>query len=797
MNHRSNQTLNNDHFSTDSKDNLESAASILPSEEWSISYASPSSDDYSDSSGIVIDSNDDIYNVGTFGQQMESPPSNYTLFKTDKSGNPIWNITGASTVYDEGVGVAVDFDDNVLFTGVVDYQFGTNKLFVAKYNKSKDLEWFETWGTNSNNEKGNDIVVDSVGNSYITGTTTSWTDYDQAALVLKFNRTGDLKWNYSYDIQSESDFGTGIDIDEATGDIFISGLSIGTTTRAWLMKCNSTGDKKWQKFWYPSYNGYGMDVKVDSIGNIVMIGRFWNGSNYNLFLTKYGSFGYNIWNQTWSYSDITDDGGEGLFIGKNDDIYITGYTNATGDDDVLISKYSKYGFLQWNMTWRGGSLDDKGLDITLDSSGNLYISGYLDSEQPVMADFNAKQFILKLTNKLDVSIITPTTTTYGPQNLLINASIYSRISTVSGAKAMIGASTPFNLTMRQGIGNFETIPVPGMGPAEPVNLLCVWDNVSQYTSGDYTITICAFDDYGNINQTENVVVTINASQSNNAPNIPINFYPSHGYIQNETDIFLSVSVSDPDEDVLSVAFYNASDDSLISSGGYALSGNIVSTILWYLTPGVTYDWYVVVSDGQLAIQSATWTFSITESIVITDADGIYEFSIDTKTQDVEFNVSVDVTDDTKLYFIGVDVNPTDTPLDNDLVYIELSFNDSNNIDGFINFSIKYDISKYKNIQIWWFNKSANGGLGAWEKIDFTDLGNGYIEVSVDHASVFAITAVKSQTGPPTLPGGDDDDGSSDDEQIKIFGYELVLTLSIIIIISAIFIQKKRNRIIIN
>ncbi len=64
----------------------------------------------------------------------------------------------------------------------------------------------------------------------------------------------------------------------------------------------------------------------------------------------------------------------------------------------------------------------------------------------------------------DVSIISPSSGTYGNDSLLINASITSGYN----AKVMINASMDFNLTLVQGTGNYWSSN---------------WDNISKYTSG--------------------------------------------------------------------------------------------------------------------------------------------------------------------------------------------------------------------------------------------------------------------------------------------------------------------------
>ncbi|MHA1400943.1 MAG: C25 family cysteine peptidase [Candidatus Heimdallarchaeaceae archaeon] len=120
--------------------------------------------------------------------------------------------------------------------------------------------------------------------------------------------------------------------------------------------------------------------------------------------------------------------------------------------------------------------------------------------------------------------------------------------------------------------------------------------------------------------------------------------PTNGQIAVSTSCTLSVVVSDPDEDELTVFFYNATDDSLIGLETGIASGETVSVTLSGLDEGQTYSWYVIVTDGQKYNRSVTWTFttnneptipinplpvngstglgvSLTLSVVVSDPDG--------------------------------------------------------------------------------------------------------------------------------------------------------------------------------
>lgn len=187
--------------------------------------------------------------------------------------------------------------------------------------------------------------------------------------------------------------------------------------------------------------------------------------------------------------------------------------------------------------------------------------------------------------------------------------------------------------------------------------------------------------------------------------------------------------------------YNASDDCLIDIVYGVLNGTKASVTWDGRSEGMTYEWYVVVDDGITTTQSLTWVFTIANSTMIDESMGICNFTINTNTDDFEVNFSIAVESETLLTFAGAIKNPTNTTLGDGLLFINITLDPSDNLDGLLNLTIKYNVIKYENIKIWYFNESANDGRGEWQELDFNDLGNGLIKISLDHASVFAITGI--------------------------------------------------------
>jgi PKD repeat protein len=72
---------------------------------------------------------------------------------------------------------------------------------------------------------------------------------------------------------------------------------------------------------------------------------------------------------------------------------------------------------------------------------------------------------------------------------------------------------------------------------------------------------------------------------------------------------LEVWIHDPDDYLVDVYFYNATDNSIIDYQYSVQSGSIASISLPELSENATYDWYVAVDDREKRVYSEVWTFT--------------------------------------------------------------------------------------------------------------------------------------------------------------------------------------------
>ena len=172
----------------------------------------------------------------------------------------------------------------------------------------------------------------------------------------------------------------------------------------------------WQWAKCSSVSGTGSQasaVAVDASGNAYMAGQFGTTVSFAtdtlsspespsyLFLTKYNSRGNVLWakkiigtgsyNPVWAYTVAVDSSGN---------VYISGYfatpsitfetitltnTGDAGHSDIFLAKYDNNGNLLWAKSvggalTAGNYLDDEATSMALDNSGNIYLSGYFNSQ---------------------------------------------------------------------------------------------------------------------------------------------------------------------------------------------------------------------------------------------------------------------------------------------------------------------------------------------------------------------------------------------------------------------------------
>ena len=110
-------------------------------------------------------------------------------------------------------------------------------------------------------------------------------------------------------------------------------------------------------------------------------------------------------------------------------------------------------------------------------------------------------------------------------------------------------------------------------------------------------------------------LTIDISELNNPPNAPTLVSPSDGATGVDINPALTVSVTDPDGDPMTVTFHDESDDSVIGTKTGVASGSSTSVTWSGRAYSTTYSWYAIAADALgTSPQSSTWDFKTKDEL---------------------------------------------------------------------------------------------------------------------------------------------------------------------------------------
>jgi hypothetical protein len=351
--------------------------------------------------GIAVDGSGDAYITGFTGSAESTFPVTVGPDVTNDSTHSIAfvakvNSSGTALVYcgyiggsdgGYGSGIAVDGSGNAYVVGraganmpVVigpDLTFhGTGDAFVAKVNSSGTALVYCGYIGGSKNDTGEAIAVDGSGNAYVTGYTQS-----TEATLFPVAVGPDLTHNGS-------------------GDIFVARVNSAGTA---LDYCGYIGG---------SGHEMGSGIAVDGSGNAYVTGftnstestfpvtagpdLTYNGEGYKAFVAKVNSSGTAL-----DYCGYIGGSGEGegraICVDGSGNAYIVGVTSSyessfpvtVGPDltynggvlDAYVAKVNGSGTGLIYCGYIGGSGDDHGRAIAVDSSGNAYVVGITNSTE--------------------------------------------------------------------------------------------------------------------------------------------------------------------------------------------------------------------------------------------------------------------------------------------------------------------------------------------------------------------------------------------------------------------------------
>jgi hypothetical protein len=404
----------------------------VPNVSWAKSIGGTGSDDVGNA--IATDSDGNVYVIGQYRDEItlgtitlnSAGGTDAFVAKYDTSGTVQWAKSIGNTSFDYGYGIATDSSGNVYVTGgfriTADFGSGTSLNsaggidgFVAKYDTSGTVEWAESIGGTSS-ISGYGIATDSSGNVYVTGFYQGTANFGSGTslnsnagnydvFIAKYNTSGTAQWATRLGATGY-DEGRGIATDSA-GNVYVTGYYSGNTTfggitltsnagssDAFVVKYDTSGTAQWAESIGGGLSDHGYGIAADSSGNVYVTGRYngnitigttqlTNAGGEDAFVAKYNTSGIVQWAR--KISGTGSDRGNDIVTDSAGNVYVTGYYENTitigstqltsvGSFDVFVAKYDTSGTAQWAKTI-GGADSNRGYSISVDSSGNVYVTG--------------------------------------------------------------------------------------------------------------------------------------------------------------------------------------------------------------------------------------------------------------------------------------------------------------------------------------------------------------------------------------------------------------------------------------
>jgi len=257
--------------------------------------------------------------------------------------------------------------------------------------KAEDVyeEWVARWnGPKMWMDEPRAIAVSAEGSIYVTGVTFQAYGlflipyYD--IVTIKYSTYGWIDWvRYYNGPGDDNDEPRAIGID-TSGNIYVCGLSMGNGT-SWdfiTIKYSPLGETLWVRRSDGPINSTdeATAMFVDKNSNVYVTGRsLGEDSSFDYATIKYTSSGDLLWVSRYNGPVGGSDISSGIVADDSGYVYVTGASDSTGliynESDYLTIKYGPNGDMVWSRRFDGDSLEDNPTDLTLDMTGDLFVTG--------------------------------------------------------------------------------------------------------------------------------------------------------------------------------------------------------------------------------------------------------------------------------------------------------------------------------------------------------------------------------------------------------------------------------------
>jgi hypothetical protein len=292
--------------------------------------------------------------------------AHFDLFvgKYGPDGTHLWSKLVGSAANDAGMGVATDFDGNVIVGGKIglwcnlggDDLPGNEQALVVKYSPSGEHLWSKVFGE-------------------------PYTD--DTTLAIETLRTGEIVIAGAFG--GSIDFGLGPLSAQGSLDMFVA-------------KLDANGSPVWAKGFGGSAHDVVTDLAVNAAGEVVVTGNLLGPVDFgggllspvgqDMFVLKLSSSGEHQWSAAFGGSASSITSSHAVAMSNDGAVFLTGSfagtlsfggpTFTSLSDDVFLTKLDEGGTLAWSQAFVGSGFD-VAYSMTLDVYGDILVTGGFNS----------------------------------------------------------------------------------------------------------------------------------------------------------------------------------------------------------------------------------------------------------------------------------------------------------------------------------------------------------------------------------------------------------------------------------
>jgi hypothetical protein len=255
-------------------------------------------------------------------------------------------------------------------------------MFILKYTQGIGADSFIKTYPDSSSILVRGADLDDAGNFVAAGNRAGRT------YILKTNAVGAIAWQ---DALAGPETGRFYDVEiSPSGDIYAVGFtdSLGTGSRNGLIvKYSSTGTLLWQKvvnapaIGSPVASMIELSTVIAANSNSLYAAGYYDNTTdgQDIIIIKFNDDGDVIWQKT--IATVLNDSSNHIEVDSSGNVYLSGFTQSgggAGENDFYIVKFDSSGSILWQRLY-GDINDDQGIGIRVPNDGYVYAAGRLSN----------------------------------------------------------------------------------------------------------------------------------------------------------------------------------------------------------------------------------------------------------------------------------------------------------------------------------------------------------------------------------------------------------------------------------